>query len=91
MTPDEATAQAAFVMVCDALGVTGRESLAQAAWRVMRHNCADAAVLEVARRVAAMQGRTSFEQWRTVLACAEVLSAPVNPNPRPRPRKDATT
>lgn len=56
-----------------ALSATSNESLAQAAFRTMRENCAPPHVLDIARRICAAGGMSTTTQWDAVYRCAEIL------------------
>ena len=61
--------------VYDAFGAHPRQSLAEAAFRVLRLNIADDVTQRCARVVCAAQNRGPREQWLAVEKCARMLDA----------------
>lgn len=65
-----------FELVADALEMDRGESLAAAALRVFRRNCAPKPTLDVARIVLeARHGASADEQWRAIHRAARALRA----------------
>jgi hypothetical protein len=72
------------VVVADELGVCANESLAQAAFRVLRHNTAPARAQQVARIIAGSGQGPKRKQWEAIERCCEIILGP-----RPKPKRPA--
>lgn len=64
-----------FEVVAKELGAAPMESIASAALRVFRQNCATARTLDVARMVLEMNGKPPTEQWETLRRAAQLICA----------------
>jgi len=71
--PEVAAAEADYDLLHDVLRVQRRESMAQAAFRVLRLNIDPPVVQEVAKRICRASGLSNDQQWRALRACAQLI------------------
>ena len=72
--PTDAQYLAMVQVVADAFEIQPRESLAQAAFRVVRQNIAARVVQDCARIVLGCTGKGPSDQWAAVVKCHRLLT-----------------
>ena len=80
--PTDAQYLAMVQLVSDALELRPKESLAQAAFRVVRHNTAARIVQDCARAILAATGKGPEQQWAAVAKCHRLLTTAPPPTNR---------